>query len=28
MVYDSIIIGSGASGMTCALYLLRNDKKV
>lgn len=28
MVYDSIIVGGGASGMSAALYLLRNNKTV
>lgn len=28
MVYDSIIVGGGAAGMSAALYLLRNSKKV
>lgn len=28
MVYDLIIVGGGISGMTCALYALRNNKSV
>lgn len=28
MIYDSIIVGGGASGMSAALYLLRNNKNV
>lgn len=28
MLYDTIVIGGGASGMSAALYLLRNNKKV
>lgn len=28
MIYDSIIVGGGAAGMSAALYLLRNSKKV
>ena len=28
MIYDSIIIGGGAAGMSTALYLLRNNKTV
>ncbi|MCQ2793207.1 MAG: NAD(P)/FAD-dependent oxidoreductase [Bacilli bacterium] len=28
MIYDSIIVGGGASGMSAALYLLRNNKSV
>ena len=27
-MYDIIVIGSGVSGMTAALYALRNNKKV
>ena len=27
-MYDIIIIGAGAAGMTSALYALRNGKKV
>lgn len=28
MIYDCIVVGGGASGMSTALYLLRNNKKV
>ena len=28
MVYDIVIIGAGAAGMTAALYALRNNKTV
>ena len=28
MIYDAIIIGAGPAGMSAALYLLRDGKKV